>query len=377
MNLKIGKKVRQKDGFSAFVLNPFPQKSLFKVPADILLKAAQAEREVGKLDGMTYILPDRDFFLYMFMAKDAEASSQIEGTKATLIDVFKQQARTASRKTDADDIIHYLKALNYGMRRLKNFPLSLRFIREIHQQLMTGTRATQFSDPGHFRKSQNYIGGTRPGNAHFVPPPVPDMHRALSDFEKFLHQEGPLLSCIYIGLIHAQFETIHPFLDGNGRVGRLLMTFLFCEKKLLSSPVLFLSAWFKKHQKTYYQKLDDYHNGRIQSWIHFFLDAVIETSQNAIEISKKITKLRDRDIKKITSLAKRESESGTRVLTRLFKEPVVTTTVIMKWTGFTRAGAAKLIDRFVSLQILKPFSKNDKHNKTYIYSAYVALFKDK
>ena len=269
MNVEIGKKIAQPGGFSALVLNPFPQKELFNIPQGILLKAAEADRLVGKLDGITHTLPDVDFFLHMFLMKDATASSQIEGTKATIIDALEKDANVAHKKTDADDILYYIRALNYGIKKLGELPLSLRLIRGIHKELMIGARSTHFSDPGEFRRSQNYIGGTKPGNALFVPPPVFEMNQALGDFEKFLY-EGKLLPLIHIGLMHAQFETIHPFLDGNGRAGRLLITLLFYHQKLLEKPVLFLSSCFKKHQQVYYQKLNDYHNGIVESWIIFF-----------------------------------------------------------------------------------------------------------
>ena len=375
MDVEIGKKIAQSGGFSALVLNPFPQKGLFHIPFDILLKVTEADRLVGKLDGITHTLPDVDFFLHMFLMKEATVSSQIEGTKATIIDALEKDAGIAYKKTDADDILYYVKALNYGIKKLDELPLSLRLIRGIHKTLMTGARSTHFSNPGEFRRSQNYIGGTKPENADFVPPPVHEMNQALGDFEKFLH-EKKRLPLLHIGLMHAQFETIHPFLDGNGRTGRLLITLLFYHQKLLEKPVLFLSSWFKKHQQVYYQKLNDYHNGKVDSWILFFLDAVIETGNESIKISKEIRKLRDEDMAKIQSLAKRESESGIRVLSHLFHSPIVTTKRVMDWTHFTRAGAQKVIDRFISIDILKPVINKSSYDKVYIYKKYLEIFKD-
>ena len=375
MDIEIGKKIKQQEGFSALVLNPFPQKELFHIPLNILLKAAKAERLVGKLDGITHKLPDLDFFLQMFVMKDATASSQIEGTKATIIDALEESAKIAYQKTDASDILYYIKALHYGIKRLCEFPLSLRLIREIHKELMTGARATHFADPGEFRKSQNYIGGTRPDNAQFVPPPVPEMQKALHDFEKFLYKKQ-ILPLIHISLIHSHFETIHPFLDGNGRTGRLLITLFLYHQKLLEQPVLFLSSWFKKHQHTYYQKLNDYHNGKVESWVMFFLTAVIETAQESIKVSKKISDLRDQDMKKIQTLGKRESESSIKVLSHLFGLPVVDNKRIMDWTGFTRAGAQKVIDRLVSMDILKLMTKRISYGKAYKYEKYIDIFND-
>jgi len=352
MKIELGKNIKQMAGFSAFIPAPFPPGGIFDVPKELLLKAAEADRLIGKLDGVTHTLPDVDFFLHMFVIKDATSSSQIEGTKASMVDAIEMESGVAARETDAGDILHYIKALSYGTKRLENFPLSLRLIREVHSQLMIDARATHFSDPGEFRRSQNWIGGTMPSNALFVPPPVNEMHRALGDFEKFLHDEKQTLPIIHIALMHGQFETIHPFLDGNGRTGRLLITMLLCHRGLLERPVLFLSSYFKKHQKIYYDRIHGYHYGEVGRWIDFFLDGVIETAQESIHICKKITKLRDEDMAKIQALARRESESGVIVLHKLYSSPIVTTRTIMEWTQFTRAGAQRVIDRFVTMEIL-------------------------
>lgn len=373
MDIQIGRDIRQREGFSAFVPETFPPEGLFDLPQSILIKTAEAARLVGKLDGITHTLPDVDFFLYMFVAKDAESSAQIEGTQATMMDVLEKNAGVAAKETDADDILYYIKALKYGAERLENFPLSLRLLRELHEQLMTGARATHFADPGQFRTSQNWIGGTSPSNASYVPPPVIEMHRALSDFEGFLHTEDTVLPIIHIALAHAQFETIHPFLDGNGRTGRLMITTLLCHRSLLERPVLFLSSYFKKHQQTYYDRLNGYHHGEVHAWLDFFLDGVIETANESIQVSKQIRQIRDEDMTKIQSLAKRESESGVTVLSHLFGEPIATASSVIKWTGFTRAGALKLLERFVALGILEE-READGVERSFIYSRYISVF---
>jgi Fic family protein len=374
MKIDIGTYIQQKEGFSAFVPSNFPSKDTLLLPQSILLKTMDAGRLVGKLDGITHKLPDVDFFLSMFVVKDATSSAQIEGTKATMVDAIEMDAGVATRKTDADDILFYINALQYGTERLKQFPLSLRLIKEIHSELMTGARSTHFSDPGSFRVSQNWIGGTTPSNALFVPPPVYEMTHALDDFEKFLHNENHYIPLIQIALMHAQFETIHPFLDGNGRTGRLLITLLLCHRNLLEQPVLFLSSYFKKHQKVYYEKLHRYHEGEVIQWLDFFLDGVIEIANESITISKEITKLYEDDMAKIQALAKRESDSGVLVLRKLYKHPIVTTKSIMDWTGFSRAGAQKLIDRFVSLSLLELKEEKTNYDRTYIYKKYVDIF---
>lgn len=374
MQIQIGKHIQQREGFSAFIPEQFPPPTGINLPIDILLKAAEADRLVGKLDGITHTLPDVDFFLSMFVTKDATSSAQIEGTRATIVDAIELDAGIATKTTDADDILYYIKALHYGTERLRDFPLSLRLVREIHGQLMMGARATHFADPGEFRRTQNWIGGTSPSNALFVPPPVSDMNNALSDFENFLRDEAQTLPLIHIALMHAQFETIHPFLDGNGRTGRLLITMLLCHRNLLERPVLFLSSFFKKNQKVYYERLNNYHEGMVGKWLDFFLDGVIDTANESIRTSKEITELRDKDMAKIQALAKRESESGVLVLKKLYAQPIITTRIIMEWTKFTRAGAQKLVDRFISLGILQSRDEKETYDRTYIYRSYVHIF---
>jgi len=259
----------------------------------------------------------------------------------------------------------------------ENFPMVLRFIRELHKQLMKSARATHFPDPGEFRKSQNWIGGTRPDNASFVPPPADDMHRALNDLEKFIHSEDAIPTVIKAGLIHAQFETIHPFLDGNGRTGRMLITFYLWKEGYLEKPVLFLSSFFKKHQKLYYEKLLNYHNGDVSDWIDFFLDGVIDIADEAIETVGKITSIREKDLLKIQTLGKRASESAALVLPKLFKQPIITVNGIKQWTGFTRAGAQTVINRFIDMGILIPKDKYKKYGQSFMYKNYIEIFADK
>ncbi len=379
-NVIIGQNIEQTEGFKAFTPNPFPPKESFLFEPKILKKNNEATRLLGKLDGITKLLPDSDFFLLMYLRKDAASSSQIEGTMATMIDAIEAEVKiNTNTPADVDDILHYIKALNYGIKRVTtdNFPMALRFIRELHKQLMHKARATHFSDPGEFRKSQNWIGGTRPDNARFVPPAVHDMHKALDDLEKFIHSDDAVPTVIKAGLIHAQFETIHPFLDGNGRTGRMLITFYLWKEGYLEKPVLSLSSFFKKHQKLYYEKLFGYHNGHVHDWIDFFLDGVIEIANEAIDIVDKITVLRQKDMMKIQNLGKRASESATIVLPKLYGQPIVNVNVIQNWIGFTRAGAQTVIDRFIDMKILSPKDKDKKYGQSYIYKDYVELFNGK
>lgn len=378
--IEIGKNIEQKQGFKAFVPNPFPPKGGFDFDPQIFKKNDQATRLLGKLDGITKLLPDADFFLLMYLRKDAASSSQIEGTRATMIDAIEAEAKiNANIPEDVDDILHYIKALNYGMKRVKadDFPVSLRFVRELHKKLMDQARATHFSDPGEFRKSQNWIGGTRPDNARFVPPPVHEMHNCLNDLEKFIHANDSNLTLIKAALLHAQFETIHPFLDGNGRTGRMIITFYLWQEGFLEKPVLFLSSFFKKYQELYYEKLFGYQTaGKISEWVDFFLDGVIEIANEAIDIVGKITVLREQDMAKIQTLGKRASESAACLLPKLYGQPVVNVAIVQKWTGFTRAGAQTVINRFVDMGILFPKDKDKKYGQSYIYKKYTDIFAD-
>jgi Fic family protein len=374
--MEIGKKRKQNEGYAAFIPNADMSKRNFDFPQDIITKAAKAERLVGKLDGIAHSLPDADFFISMYIVKDATYSSQIEGTRATMMDALEMNAGINSNDTDAHDILQYIKAMNYGIKRLKEFPFSLRYVRELHSQLMDGARSSHFADPGNFRRSQNWINGTNPMNATYVPPPVHEMDISLQDFEVFIHQEK-LVPIIHAALLHAQFETIHPFLDGNGRTGRLIITLFLYYRDILEKPVLFLSSFFKKHQNLYYERLNGYHEGRVAEWVNFFLDAVIDTAISSIEVSKNIAVLRERDMRKIQALGKREATSGVNFLQQLFRTPVITASITSELLSFSRPGALKLLERFVDLGILYSNESPGAYGRIYLYSDYIDIFSDK
>ncbi len=373
--MNIGTYIKQSEGFKAFVPHTFPPKEGFNFPKGLSKKNDKATLALGKLDGISYLIPDIDFFIFMYIRKDAESSSQIEGTKATMIDALEAEAGIdTGLPTDVDDITHYINTLNYGLERLKKFPRSLRFIRELHEKLMKDARSTHHAAPGEFRTTQNWIGGTRPDNASYVPPAVPDMKSALSDIEKYLHTEDSTLPVIKAALIHAQFETIHPFLDGNGRTGRLLITLYLWANGLLERPMLYLSTYFKKHQKAYYNRLNGYHDGKVSEWVEFFLEGVTETAHDGIETAKKITALREDDMRKIQALNKKASDSAIKVLPRLYELPFVNVAKIQQWTGFSRPGAQTVIDRFVDMGILTLKNEDVKYGRSYIYKKYIELF---
>ena len=368
---EIGRYIKQKEGFETFTPFDFPPKGGFVVSPELYKKYEEAIRLVGKLDGITRLLPDKDFFISMFVVKDAAYSSQIEGTKATLQDaVAAPVTEEKSRKApDVDDIEHYIRAVNYGVKRIKEFPISLRFIRELHARLMAGARATQHAYPGEFRASQNWIGGRTPADASFVPPAPSDMRKSLDDLEKFIHANDNYPSLIKAGLLHAQFETIHPFTDGNGRTGRILAAMYIHHAGLLEEPVLYLSSYFKKHQKLYYQKLQAYHDedSDIDGWLAFFLDGVIEIANSSIETCTKITALRGRDFAKMQKLGKKSAASTLEIVRKLFSQPIVGVAEIMKWTGFTAPGAYKVIERLKNLKILEPLGSAD-YDQKYVYA---------
>ena len=377
-NPKIGIYRVQPEGFKAFILEPFPPKDILVFSSSIQQKHAEAMRLLGKLDGITALLPDRDYFLEMFVRKDASSSSQIEGTQASISDAIEALniERRNNLSQDVDDILHYIEALNYGLERAKKFPFSLRFIRELHEKLMIGARNTHNPFPGEFRRTQNWIGGTRPDNARFVPPPVHEMNQALNDLEKFIHADDDYLPLIKAGLLHAQFETIHPFLDGNGRTGRMLVTMFLWYRGLLETPVLYLSTYFKKHQEIYYEKLNAYHseNGNIEEWVEFFLDGVIDIANSSIETCKRITELRERDMRKVQELGKNMAPKALDMIRFLYKVPTVGIADVISQTGYSRPSAYKLIECLVDMNILYPTSEDDSYGKKYTYKDYVEVF---
>lgn len=377
----IGTYRQQPQGFKAFIPNDFPPTPSLIFSRLINTKHTEAIRLIGKLDGITQLLPDKDYFLEMFVRKDASSSSQIEGTKATMMDAIEAAnlERSSNLPADVDDILHYIEALNYGMERAKDFPFTLRFIRELHEKLMTGARTTHNPFPGAFRHSQNWIGGTRPDNARFVPPPVTEMNTALHQYEKFIHAEDDYLPLIKAALLHAQFETIHPFADGNGRTGRMIVTMFLWHQKLLEMPVLYLSSYLKKHQDTYYERLHGYHSeeDRIAAWVEFFLDGMIEIANSAIQTCQSITELRERDMRKVQQLGKASAPTTLKVLRNLYKLPTVGIADIVQWTEYTRPGAYRVIERLVDMGILHPTKDSDSYGQKYTYKDYVNLFQDK
>jgi len=309
-------------------------------PIDILSLLPQlsaAERALGRLDGITVLLPRQELFLYMYVRKEAVLSSQIEGTQSTLSDLlrFETEAQAGQPIDDIREVSNYVDAMMYGLERLAEIPLSLRLIREMHARLLQSGRGGT-KNPGEFRRSQNWIGGTRPGNALFVPPPVGELDACLDQFERFIHEDASRLPpLVKAGLLHVQFETIHPFLDGNGRIGRLLVTLYLCVEDVLRKPLLYLSLYLKTHRADYYRLLQEVReHGAWEAWLEFFLVGIAETANQAFDAATRIAELFKRDRERITVESERAG-SSLRVHDLLQQNPFSTPTALVERTGLT------------------------------------------
>jgi Fic family protein len=335
----------------------------------------QANQALGRLDGFTSVLPDLSLFLYAYVRKEALLSSQIEGTQSSLSDLllFENSEAPGVPIQDVQDVSNYVAALNHGMRRLREgFPLSLRLIREIHGVLLSEGRGSN-KEPGQFRRSQNWIGGTRPGNAAFVPPPADRVMECMGQLEIFLHEERrdiPLL--IKAGLAHVQFETIHPFLDGNGRLGRLLITFMLYASGALREPILYLSLYLKTHRETYYELLTGVRSkGDWETWLEFFLTAVKETSDQAVNSARRILALIDTDRRKIENLG-RPTASVLRVFQHLQTSPILAIASAAEKTGMSFPTVSNSVEHLQRLGILKEITGRQR-SRLFVYDGYLLI----
>jgi len=373
--MRTGKYIIQLKGsaeYKAFVPTPLP----YEIKLDNTLNGllSKADQALGRLDGIAEILPDVDFFILMYMRKEATLSSQVEGTQATFSDLLKAEAKIEDMEIhkDVDEIVNYINAMNYGLKRLETLPLSLRLIKEIHKTLLHGVRG-EWKTPGEFRTSQNWVGGATIETASFIPPPAHELSALLGNLESFLHDSSPLPILIKTGIIHSQFENIHPFLDGNGRIGRLLNTFYLCQQKVLQRPLLYLSEYFKQHRQIYYDRLNAVHEkDEIEGWLKFFLEGVAVTSSKAVETARKILQLKNSDHQKIMKLG-RSAERGLVLLNRLYKMPLVRVRDVEKITGLKNPNALALVSKFVKQGILEEIT-GQKRNRVFVYQSYVKLF---
>ena len=375
--MRVGRHIQQLQedlSYQAFMPNFLPPKPPIKIDKITLDLLSKADRFLGRLDMITEVLPDPDFFIFMYIRKEATSSSQVEGTQATFADVLKVEAniKDPAIPDDVQEILNYIEAMNYGIKRLESLPLSLRLIREIHQILLRGVRG-KYKNPGEFRESQNWVGGRTINTASYVPPPVSELSPLLDNLEKFFYDKSPMPILIKTALIHSQFELIHPFLDGNGRVGRLLITFYLCQQEILQKPLLYLSDYFKRYRTEYYDRLGAIHKkDNFEDWIKFFLDGVIEISKEAVNLSRKIVNLREQDVKKVSNLGK-STKSALSLLESLYKSPIITVKSVEKATGLSPSNANALVEKFVNLEILEKVGER-KRNRRFVYKKYLALF---
>ena len=372
-----GRYVRQAGHYRAFIPNPLPPQPPVRIDGTLQRRLSDADLALGRLDGSIQTLPNPDLFVLMYVRKEAVLSSQIEGTQSSLQDLLAAEARIFGlrRSQDVDEVINYVSAMNHGIRRLAEIPVSVRLIREIHDKLLQGVRGSQLT-PGELRRSQNWIGpaGCSLNEATFVPPPPHLLADSFSDLEKFLHTVDDLPILVKIGLAHAQFETIHPFLDGNGRVGRLLITLLLCEKRILQNPVLYLSYFFKKNRQRYYDLLQETRDsGDFEGWLAFFLQGVAEVSRQAAETARRILSLREEHRNRIAEGLGRAAGNGHRLLEHLFERPIVSVTDVERLLGITYPAANALIGRMVSLDLLQEMTGRVR-NRRFRYEPYVRLF---
>jgi Fic family protein len=376
-SLRSGTYRQQPGGFRAFIPNPLPPDQPPRLEGELQRLLSDADRALGRLDGSIQTLPHPDLFVYMYVRKEAVLSSQIEGTQSSLQDLLAEEADLAddARPRDVAEVVNYVRAMNYGLARLGELPVSARLIREIHAQLLQGVRGARLT-PGELRRSQNWIGppGSSIATATFVPPPPEEVPVALGQLETFLHQPDDLPLLVKIGLAHSQFETIHPFLDGNGRVGRLLITFFLCERGVLHKPVLYLSHFFKQHRQEYYERLQAVRDsGDFEGWLAFFLRGVAEVSAQAAQTARRILELRETHRRLITEELGRAAGNGHRVLERLFERPLLTVKDVQSLLGTTFAGANQIVARLEALGVLRETTGQARHRR-FRYDHYIALF---
>lgn len=374
--MRAGRYVQQSTDYRAFLPAPLPPDPPVAMDEALTRLLSDADRALGRLDGVASVLPDPELFVAMYVRQEAVLSSQIEGTQSTLEDVLEFEASESGPDTpdDVSEVVNYVRALKHGLARLAQVPLSLRLLREIHGELLRDTRGAE-RNPGEFRTSQNWIGpaGCTLTGAEFVPPPPHEVIRCLSAIEEFLHERTSLPHLVHCGLAHAQFETIHPFLDGNGRVGRLLITLLLCERRILQRPLLYLSHYLKAHRAQYYDRLMAVRNdGDWEGWLDFFLRGVYEVSLAATETARKILTLREDHRAHIASQASGPS-NGQKLLDALFRQPLLTIRRAEKILGTSYVTAAKTVAELERLGILREVTGRSR-NRRYRYDRYLALF---
>lgn len=372
---RVGDFVLQKEGYETFIPHPLPPAHL-DIDEKLQLLLSKADSALARLDGVTQVLPNPDLFVAMYVKKEALLSSQIEGTQASLQGVLEFEAKMKPKEdiNDIREVVNYIKAMHHGMDNLESGDLSLELINKIHKILIEGTRGDD-KLPGKLRDFQNWLGGdgaTTIHDARFVPPPPEKVEELMLDLEKFIRTKDNFPALTKIALIHAQFETIHPYLDGNGRMGRLLITFYLYWRGVLLKPLLYLSFYLKKHRDEYYTILNKTRfEGDWESWLEFFFKGVIEVSNNSIDTAKKVIKLKQDLVEKLLE----NNISGVhavKLIDVLFDRPVITVTEVSEYVGMSRQAANTLVKKFENAEILREITGRKRYKK-YIFSDYVRI----
>ena len=375
--MRSGKKITQSSGYMAFIPSPLPPDPSIQIENEIHHLLTDANIAIGKMDTMGYLAPNLDHIIAMYIRKEALLSSQIEGTQASLEDIFEYENQIPVKNiNDVKEVVNYIKALNHGMKRLTEFPMSIRLIKEIHEILIEDTRG-QEKTPGEFRKCQNWMGspGSTLATASFVPPPPQEAMDAMGMLELFLHHDSDLPLLVNCALIHYQFETIHPFLDGNGRLGRLLITFYLYWKGALQYPLLYLSYYLKIHRQEYYDRLSLVRErGDYEQWVIFFLKGIIWTCDSALQTIKNLLKLQD-DHKKRLIAQKLSTPHAIALLDYLFEKPHLSINDIADKLKISYQGAKGLVEQFVKYKILKEIT-GKRRDKRYSYWEYLAFLSE-
>ena len=362
----------------AFIPSPLPPVPPLEIGGARQLLLERATLAIGRLDSINTLLPDPHLFLYSYVRREALLSSQIEGTQSSLSDLllFELNEAPGVPVDDVVEVSNYIAALEHGMTRLREgFPLSNRLLREMHSTLMSKGRGSE-KQPGEFRRSQNWIGGTRPGNAHFVPPPPEEVEDCMGALERFLPDDTngrPVL--LNAALAHVQFETIHPFLDGNGRLGRLLISLLLHQGGLLGQPLLYLSLYLKKHRSTYYELLDRVrHDGNWEAWVDFFLEGVEQTARSAVQTARRLVDLFEADTRRVQQTG-RSAANSMRVLSALRQRPALRLKNLCEHHGMTFPTATKAIQSLCTLGIARELT-SQRRNRVFVYDAYLAILSE-
>jgi Fic family protein len=371
-----GTSILHPGGYTAFIPLPLPPTDL-RLDDTLLALLSRADRELGRLDGATALVPDPDLFVSMYVRREAVLSSQIEGTQASLMDVLEYEAlrEHTERHLDVQEIANYANAMHFGLSRLEHLPISRRLLCEVHAELMRGVRGGEpQKTPGEFRKSQNWIGGASPSTARFVPPPWEEVGPAFADLERYLHDPSPVAHLVKIGLVHAQFETIHPFLDGNGRIGRLLITFWLVEQAILRRPLLYPSLYFKEHRDEYIDRLQAIRDhGQWEEWLAFFVEGIGNVAREAADRALDIARLREEDRARIASRLGKRTANAQALLDHLFRLPLVSAKTVEESVAVSQPTASALVKDLTRIGILREVTGR-RRDRLFAYDRYLALF---